>query len=61
MSQWVAKRFMKFITREVGPAAVEYAIMLMLTIIVCLAAITSLGRNANAGFSFVGSSVQRVQ
>jgi pilus assembly protein Flp/PilA len=43
-----------FIEREDGPTAVEYAVMLALIIVVCLAAITTLGQNANATFSNVG-------
>ena len=49
------KNFMK---REDGPTAVEYAVMLALIIVVCIAAITTLGSNANSTFSFVGSSIQ---
>ena len=33
----------KFCQREDGPTAVEYAVMLALIIVVCLAAITTLG------------------
>ena len=36
-----------FVKREDGPTAVEYAVMLALIIVVCLAAITTLGQNAN--------------
>ena len=36
-----------FITREDGPTAVEYAVMLALIIVVCITAITALGSNAN--------------
>ncbi len=41
-----------FLKREDGPTAVEYAVMLALIIIVCLAAITRLGQNANSPFRF---------
>ena len=47
-----------FLKREDGPTAVEYAVMLALIIVVCVAAITTLGSNANSTFSFVGSSIQ---
>jgi pilus assembly protein Flp/PilA len=43
-----------FLEREDGPTAVEYAVMLALIIVVCLAAITTLGQNANSTFSNVG-------
>lgn len=43
----------RFIEREDGPTAVEYAVMLALIIVVCLTAITTLGTNANQTFSNV--------
>jgi pilus assembly protein Flp/PilA len=46
-----------FLTNEDGPTAVEYAVMLALIIVVCIAAITTLGSNANGTFSDVGSAV----
>jgi pilus assembly protein Flp/PilA len=49
---------MSFLKSEDGPTAVEYAVMLSLIIVVCIAAITTLGSNANAAFSFVGSTIQ---
>jgi pilus assembly protein Flp/PilA len=47
-----------FLKAEDGPTAVEYAVMLALIIVVCIAAITTLGSNANSTFSFVGSSIK---
>jgi pilus assembly protein Flp/PilA len=46
-----------FLRREDGPTAVEYAVMLALIIVVCIAAISALGSNAEATFSLVGSAV----
>lgn len=46
-----------FLAREDGPTAVEYAVMLALIIVVCLAAITTLGQNANSTFTTVGNSI----
>jgi pilus assembly protein Flp/PilA len=46
-----------FLKREDGPTAVEYAVMLALIIVVCIAAITTLGTNSNATFSSVGNTV----
>ena len=46
-----------FLQREDGPTAVEYAVMLALIIVVCIAAITTLGANANNTFSFVAGKV----
>ena len=42
-----------FLKKEDGPTAVEYAVMLALIIVVCIAAITTLGSNANNTFSSV--------
>ena len=43
----------EFLKHEDGPTAVEYAVMLALIIVVCISAITLLGKNANATFSNV--------
>jgi pilus assembly protein Flp/PilA len=53
-----AKSVVKFLKQEDGPTAVEYAVMLALIVVVCIAAITTLGSNANSTFSLVGSAVQ---
>jgi pilus assembly protein Flp/PilA len=42
-----------FVKGEDGPTAVEYAVMLALIIVVCIAAITTLGTNARSTFSNV--------
>jgi len=54
----VTKTLVNFLKKEDGPTAVEYAVMLALIVVVCIAAITTLGSNANSTFSFVGSSIQ---
>ena len=54
----LTRKVMSFLKSEDGPTAVEYAVMLSLIIVVCIAAITTLGSNANAAFSFVGSTIQ---
>jgi pilus assembly protein Flp/PilA len=46
-----------FLKNENGPTAVEYAVMLALIIVVCIAAITTLGSNANTTFTTVGEAV----
>jgi pilus assembly protein Flp/PilA len=46
-----------FLRREDGPTAVEYAVMLALIIVVCIAAITALGTNANATFTSVSNTI----
>src|SRR5262245_61906725 len=47
----------KFLKAEDGPTAVEYAVMLALIIVVCIAAISALGSNASNTFSYVGNKV----
>jgi pilus assembly protein Flp/PilA len=53
-----AKKLKRFLASEDGPTAVEYAVMLSLIIAVCLAAITSIGNNANSTFSRVANSIR---
>jgi pilus assembly protein Flp/PilA len=52
------KSIVSFIKREDGPTAVEYAVMLALIVVVCIAAITAIGSNSNATFSTVGSAIK---
>ena len=53
----LARHVADFLAREDGPTAVEYAVMLALIIVVCIGAITTLGKNANATFTSVGNAV----
>jgi pilus assembly protein Flp/PilA len=46
-----------FAEREEGPTAVEYAVMLSLIIVVCLAAISIVGARASATFASVGATL----
>ena len=46
-----------FLKAEDGPTAVEYAVMLALIIVVCIAAITALGTNANQTFTTVSGVI----
>jgi pilus assembly protein Flp/PilA len=48
----------RFLKAEDGPTAVEYAVMLALIIVVCIAAVTTLGSNSNNTFSYVGTKVK---
>jgi len=43
----------RFLKQEDGPTAVEYAVMLALIIVVCIASITTLGTNAKSVFTNV--------
>ncbi len=47
----------RFLESEDGPTAVEYAVMLALIVIVCLAAITNIGTNANTTFTNIADSI----
>jgi pilus assembly protein Flp/PilA len=46
-----------FIRNEDGPTAVEYAVMLALIIVVCLASIAVLGQKASGTFTSVGRTI----
>jgi len=48
---------LNFLKNEDGPTAVEYAVMLALIIVVCIAAIGTLGSNASNTFNKVANSV----
>jgi pilus assembly protein Flp/PilA len=52
MKKWLA-RLRDFLAKDDGPTAVEYAVMLALIIVVCIAAISTLGSNASNTFSNV--------
>ena len=47
----------KFLVSEDGPTAVEYAVMLALIVVVCLAAVSAVGSNANAKFNKVKTAL----
>lgn len=49
-------RCARFLNREDGPTAVEYAVMLALIMVVCISAVTQLGSNANSTFGKVFAS-----
>ena len=52
MRNWF-QSVVRFLEREDGPTAVEYAVMLALIVVVCISAITALGSSANKTFSNV--------
>ena len=51
------QKVVRFLKKEDGPTAVEYAVMLALIIVVCLVAITTLGQQANNTFSNIGNKL----
>jgi pilus assembly protein Flp/PilA len=54
----LVRNVVRFLKKEDGPTAVEYAVMLALIIVVCLVAITTLGAQANDTFSNVGAKLK---
>jgi pilus assembly protein Flp/PilA len=53
----VSQRVRRFLVSEDGPTPVEYAVMLALIVIVCITAITSLGKSAANSFYQIKNSV----
>ena len=49
----------RFLQSEDGPTAVEYAVMLALIVVVCLAAIQAIGSNANATFDQISTQLKQ--
>jgi pilus assembly protein Flp/PilA len=49
----LARKLIAFLKTEDGPTAVEYAVVLALIVVACIAAITTLGGNANRTFGNV--------
>ena len=55
----VKKLIKRFIQEEEGATAVEYAVMLVLIIVVCIAAITFVGKSASNAFNTVATTLNR--
>jgi len=56
----ILNRAKSFLRSEDGPTATEYAVMLALIIIVCLAVITSLGTTVQGIFSTADTALSSV-
>ncbi len=56
MSKFVAA-VKRFLASEDGPTAVEYAVMLALIIVVCIAVITQVGTSASNTFNTVNGAL----
>jgi pilus assembly protein Flp/PilA len=52
-----ANKLKRFLKSEDGPTAVEYAVMLSLIVVVCLTAVTSIGKNASSTFTNVANQL----
>jgi pilus assembly protein Flp/PilA len=50
---YFSRSVVDFLQHEEGPTAVEYAVMLALIVVICVAAIATIGTNANQVFSNV--------
>ena len=51
------QKLRRFVLSEDGPTAVEYAVMLALIVVVCLTAISQVGKNASSTFNNVSNSI----
>lgn len=52
-----ANSIKKFMVSEDGPTAVEYAVMLALIIVVCLAGVSAVGTKANSKFNSIAGNL----
>ena len=57
MYRSLMKKAVRFLQKEDGPTAVEYAVMLALIIVVCIAIITSVGQSASGTFETVNGAL----
>jgi pilus assembly protein Flp/PilA len=53
----IAKKIHRFLVREEGPTAVEYAVMLAMIVVLCMIAINRLGTNAMNTFTNTADSL----
>ena len=53
----LAPKVQRFLVSEDGPTAVEYAVMLALIIMVCIAAIRTLGTDTNDTFKHMAKEL----
>ncbi len=47
----------QFVRREDGPTAVEYAVMLAMIVVVCLAAVRTVGTNTTTTYTNISKSL----
>ena len=53
----LSKHVARFVVAEEAMTSTEYAVMLALIVVVCIAAITAIGGASNQTFSSVGSAI----
>ena len=51
MFRTVVRNAVEFLRKEDGPTAVEYAVMLALIVVVCVAAVATIGSNTNSVYN----------
>lgn len=56
LNAWIVSKLN--ITSDRGASLVEYALLVALIAVVCIAAVTLLGRNASSKFSSVASAIR---
>jgi pilus assembly protein Flp/PilA len=52
------RNVISFLKHEDGPTSVEYAVMLALIVVVCIGAVTVLGRHSRRDFRIVGRAMR---
>ena len=57
MCRALLQKTVRFLKKDDGPTAVEYAVMLALIIVVCIGTITALGNNTNRTFETVKNAL----
>ena len=55
--QGMISRVQRFLISEDGPTAVEYAVMLALILVACIAIVTKLGQSISGTFSNVNNAL----
>jgi len=60
MNHSLKQKLFAFIRDESGPTAVEYAVMLALIIIVCIASVTLVGQSTDQLFDSAGQEIQTI-
>ena len=60
MNKFINQKIQRFLIDESGPTAVEYAVMLALIIIVCIASVGLVGQNTDALFQTSGNEIQQI-
>jgi pilus assembly protein Flp/PilA len=56
----ITQKIQRFLEDESGPTAVEYAVMIALIIIVCIASVGLVGQSADELFQTSGNTIQQI-